>query len=141
MGTVKGLRAILNYFLERYGNDDTLDDQMIVNKHCEDSFFKQLVALDHENEVFGYCGSTAPLEVRELNYKISEEDGQVRHKISGTRPCFLVSVGGIDMNVLTMPLFQFKSYRWMGYLLEKFRYDPRCIENVIRSHLKKSQKD
>jgi len=140
MGTVKSLLCILQNFLDRYGNDDTLDDQMIVNKHCEEPFFKDVVALDHDNEVFGYCGSTAPLELRELNYEVCPVDGgSVRHKITGTKPCFLVSVGGIDMNALTMPLYRFKSYRWMGYLLEKIHYDPQCIKNVNRRNVKKSQ--
>ena len=42
MGTVEGLLQILGRFLDRYGSDEnnhTLDDQMIVNKHCEEPFF------------------------------------------------------------------------------------------------------
>lgn len=131
MGTVKGLIAVLEEFLTRYGDDNTLDDQMLVNKHCEDSFFRDLVALDHANEVFGYCGSD---EKRELNYQLMKEDTAVCHRRTGFTPCFLVSVGGTNMNALTMPLYQFKSYRWMGYLMEKMRYDPRCLENILKSH-------
>ena len=138
MGTVEGLLQILGRFLDRYGSDEnnhTLDDQMIVNKHCEEPFFKDLVTLDHTNEIFGYCGSTNAIDRTALNYKLGDQDTIIQHRVTGKTPCFLVSVGGADMNPLTMPLFRFKSYRWMGYLMEKMKYDPRCLENVLRSHL------